>query len=415
MLTVSDRKLGPGKQLTVAWISDFPVEWLPDVPEPIRSMPRRHPATWEMVLLSEFEKDPALRTHVILLRHRMEKDFSFERNGTVFHVLKAAPSLRLASLFWLDTALINKVCRRITPDLVHAWGNEKGAAIIGHRLGYPYLMTVQGLYGWYKERVPLVTYDRLMAKLEGASLRRAPVVTTESNFAVDYLRTHYPGIHVHQAEHAPNRVFSQIVRRPQSGPIHFISVGTLGYRKGTDLLFQALQKIAPETTSRGLDFKLTVISNPNQPYLDSIRQTVSEAVWKRVEFKHHILPHEVAKELETPTLLLLPTRADTSPNAVKEAVVAGLPVVASNVGGIPDYVFSGKNGLLFSAGDLDQFVASIHAAAVHPLFSRGLVDPETLASTRLYLSPERMAKNFLAAYQAVLAKHTSGRRPGRLL
>ena len=48
------------KVLNVAWISDFPVEWLPDLPEPLRALPRRHPATWEIVLLSQFEKDPAL-------------------------------------------------------------------------------------------------------------------------------------------------------------------------------------------------------------------------------------------------------------------------------------------------------------------------------------------------------------------
>jgi len=75
--------------LTVAWINDYPLEWMQDIPEPLRSSPRRHPATWEMVLLHEFEKNPALRVHVFALRHRIEKTFSFEQNGTVYHVLKA--------------------------------------------------------------------------------------------------------------------------------------------------------------------------------------------------------------------------------------------------------------------------------------------------------------------------------------
>jgi hypothetical protein len=33
--------------LTVAWISDFPIEWLPDMPETVRTPHRRHPATWQ--------------------------------------------------------------------------------------------------------------------------------------------------------------------------------------------------------------------------------------------------------------------------------------------------------------------------------------------------------------------------------
>jgi len=394
------------KPLTVVWISDFPLEWLPDVPEPVRSMPRRHPATWEIVLMQEFEKDPALRIHVVLLRHRMKEHFSFERTGTTFHVLKAAPWSRLMSLFWLDTLLIKRACKQIQPDLIHAWGNEKGAATIGYRLGYPYLMTVQGLYRWYQQRVPLGLYDKMMAHLEGTSLRRAPVVTTESKFAVKYLETNYPGIQVHQAEHAPNRVFSQIVRRPQTKPLHFIAVGTLGFRKGTDLLFTALDQLAGGKNGEKLDFTVTVISNPNPQYLADMRKIVSAELWQRIKFKHHILPHEVAREFETPTMLLLPTRADTSPNAVKEAVVAGLPVVASDVGGIPDYVFLEKNGLLFPAGDLQGFVRSIRQACSHPLLKEGKVDTETLKQTRDYLSPERMAQNFFSAYRLALPRRT---------
>jgi hypothetical protein len=47
-------------------------------------------------------------------------------------------------------------------------------------------------------------------------------------------------------------------------------------------------------------------------------------------------------------------------------------------------------------------VRTIRAACAHPLFGKGLVDAETLAQTRDYLSPERMAQNFLKAYQVAL-------------
>ncbi|HWX22461.1 MAG TPA: glycosyltransferase family 4 protein [Candidatus Binatia bacterium] len=388
----------PQKPLTVAWISDFPVEWLPEIPEPLRSLPRRHPATWQMVLLSEFEKDPDLRVHIILLRQHIARGFSFEQGRTVFHVLKAPPWLRLASLFWLDTALIRGVCKNLKPDLVHAWGMEKGAPMIAHRSGYPYVMTVQGLYGWYKERVPLTGYDRFIERLERLCLRRAPVVTTESSFAVQYLKNRYPKLRVQQAEHAPNRSFFAVRRRPQPSPVHFIYIGTIGFRKGTDLLFKALDELAPT-----MPFKLTFISSSTPHELQSFQASISPALRERTQFKQSLLPDELARELETPTMLLLPTRADTSPNAVKEAVVAGVPVIASNIGGIPDYVVHGKNGLLFPPGDLQGFIQTLQSACAHPLFSQGQVESQTLAQMREYLSPERMAKNFLQAYE--LARH----------
>ena len=101
------------------------------------------------------------------------------------------------------------------------------------------------------------------------------------------------------------------------------------------------------------------------------------------------------------TLFLFPTRVDNSPNSVKEAVVAGVPVVASAVGGILDYVLPGRNGLRFPAGDLNGFVQAVRAAAVHPLFSRGNVEPQTLLQMREYLSPLTMGQRFLAAYQRI--------------
>src|SRR5580765_6771798 len=364
-----------------------------DIPEPLRHLPRRHPATWEMVLLREFEKNPSLRIHVFALRHRIEKTFSFEQNGTVYHVLKAPVGPRVLSFFWLDTLLIRKVCRRIKPDLIHAWGMEKGAPLVANRMPYPYVMTVQGLYGWYLEQVPMARYDRFIERLERIYLPRSPVVTTESTFSVNYLKKRYPSLCIQQAEHAPNHAFRQVQRQPQTAPIQFVIVGGLGFRKGTDILFRALDQLRTE-----MDFKLKVISDPNPEYLQSLQQTTSKELWQRVEFRQHILPHQVANELETPTMLLMPTRADTSPNAVKEAVVAGLPVVASSVGGIPDYVFHDKNGMLFPPNNVDAFLNATRAACAHPLFGKGRVDSETHARTRAYLSPERMAENFLKGY-----------------
>lgn len=383
--------------MSIAWISDFPVEWLPEAPPELRALPRQHPATWQMVLLSEFARDPRLELHIILLRRRVARDLTFRQGNATFHVLKAPGALRLFSLFQVDTRLIRKLLQRIQPDLVHAWGMEKGAGLIASRLGYPYVFTVQGLLSWYRQVAPLSPYFRVIERLERFSLPRAPVVTTESNFAVRYLREQHPGLRVVQAEHAPNEAFFRVSRRPETRPVHFICVGTLGLRKGTDLLVQALAGLSAD-----LDFRLTIICGPNPKFEAHLRTLAPPEFWSKVQFQYHLLPHEVAAAFSRPTMLLLPTRADTSPNAVKEAAVAGLPVVATNVGGIPDYVVPEKNGLLFTPGDLADLRRQIQRACAHPLFSRGQVDPETLSRVRDYLSPAKMAQNFLAAYETAV-------------
>lgn len=383
---------------SVAWIADYPVEWLPDAPEAVRRNTRGHPSTWQAVLLGELEQRPEIRLHILALRKGIQRDLTFTRNGVTFHVLRAPGGWRAPSFFWVDTVLLRRALARIRPAVVHAWGTERAAGLVASRLGYPYVITLQALLTWYAELVPLDHYHRFTSWFEPMSLRRARWATTEGAFTARYLRQRYPRLGVRQIEHAPAWVFHRIDRHPQRAPLRFLAVGTLGYRKGSDLLLRALDRLRSE-----LDFRLIVVSAPHREFLRSIESVVSPSLWERVEFKPDLTATQVAAELAVATMLLMPTRADTSPNAVKEAVVAGVPVVASAIGGIPDYVLPERNGLLFPSEDLEAFVAQIRAASRHPLFAEGKVDAACLCEQREYLSPRRMAEQFLEVYGQVAA------------
>jgi len=392
------------KPLTVAWFSYFPVEWLPDAPEEVRRVPRQHPASWQRVLLNEFEKFPDLRLHIVVLRKQFARDLTFERNGVTFHLVRTPGGWRAPSLFWLDTVLIRRVLRKVKPDVVHAWGTEQGAALVAQRLGLPRVVTIQGLMAWYANVTPPTRYDYITRFLEQQALTHVPLATTEARFSVQYLRHKFPRVHVEQVEHAPDPVFHQVVRRPQTAPARFVFVGAFDFRKGGDLLLRALDALKDE-----LKFELIAVGKPKQPFLDQLKASVSETLWRRITFKENLTHVQVAEELSTATMMLCPTRADVSPNAVKEAAAAGVPVVATAVGGIPDYVLPGLNGLLCSPGSLAEFMDAIRAASRHPQFGRGEVDGVTLKQVREYLSPQLMARRFLESYHLALAQSGRGK------
>lgn len=383
--------------LKVAWVSAFPVEWMPDAPEEARQLPKEHATSWMRVLAAELAPRRDVQLHAIALRKGIRRNFVFERRGVTFHVMRTLPMTRLPSLFWTDTWLIRSRLKQIQPRLVHAWGNERGAGLVASRLPYPYVVTIQGLLGWYRQMLKFGLQNNLTCRAEEICLRRSRWATTESTFAKDFLRQNYPALNVEQVEHAPDWLFHRTVREPQSSPIRVLTLGEVSYRKGTDLLLSALDRL------RGrLDFHLTVVGHPDDELLATLRSQLSPELFQRVTFKHGLRPEEVGKEMAAATLMVLPTRADTSPNAVKEAAVMGLPVIGTSIGGIPDYVFPGKNGLLVPPGDVDALAKALAEAAAHPQFSRGAVDPATLASVRDYLSPARMAENFLRVYRKVL-------------
>jgi glycosyltransferase involved in cell wall biosynthesis len=61
-----------------------------------------------------------------------------------------------------------------------------------------------------------------------------------------------------------------------------------------------------------------------------------------------------------------PSRADTAPFSVLEAMASGLPVVASAVGGIPEQVADGRTGFLAAPGDAEAMAVRLADLALHP-------------------------------------------------
>lgn len=380
-------------RLKVAWISYFPVEWLDDVPAEVKRVRRQHPATWQQALLSEFEGHPEIQLHVLVVRSTLERDFSFERNGVVFHLIKTRPGWRASSLFWVDTLRIRKLLKRIQPHVVHAWGTEHGAALVALRLGYPHIVSIQGLLNWYKTLVPLNRYEKLAAWLERYTLSRVQLVTAESSDTVARVQKAYPNTRTLHIEHPPLKHFSTVERQPDLAPIRLLTVGAMGYRKGSDLYLSALGKLVEE-----FEFGCIALGRPDPAYLAQLRGNLPDKLWSRFEFKHAKTNAAVVSEYRNATIMVMPTRADTGPVAVKEAVAAGVPVVASAVGGVPDYIVPGKNGLICTPDDCDDLTSKIREACNHPLFGKGEVDPATLVEKREHLDSGRAATQFIEAY-----------------
>jgi glycosyltransferase involved in cell wall biosynthesis len=385
--------------MKVAWFTYFPVEWLDDLPPELHSLPRMHPATWQRVLLAELQKEPSLQLDIVILRKQFPRSLSFRQGNATFHCVKAPGGLRAPGLFWIDTWLVGRVLRRARPDLVHAWGSENGAALIASRLPYPSLVTLQGLMTWMVELGIANGYQKFAARLERTSLRRLRHATCESSFALRYLRDRYPGLAIRQIEHAPNWGFHHVERRPATSPRRLLSISTLGHAKGTDVLLGALDAVRQE-----FDFELVLVGGAPAEVLADYQRRFSPELWSRIRFKNHLTSTEVAAELASASLMVYPSRADNSPNAVKECVAAGVPVVASEIGGIVDYVIPGENGFLFPAGDVAACTRAIRDALNHPLMGRGAVAPATLARMRDYLSPATMGRKFLEAYRAVVSE-----------
>lgn len=99
----------------------------------------------------------------------------------------------------------------------------------------------------------------------------------------------------------------------------------------------------------------------------SLESFVQEQGLKGVAFLGGLDTGEMIRELAAATVMLNPSNADNMPISILEAFAAGVPVVSTNVGGVPYLIRDAETGLLVQAGD---------ARAMADAVDRLLRDPE---------------------------------------
>lgn len=90
-------------------------------------------------------------------------------------------------------------------------------------------------------------------------------------------------------------------------------------------------------------------------YVNSIKEKINNySLENNINLRGPIENSELKAILDSYDIYFCPTKMEMSPVNILEAQAAGLPVVATNVGGIPDLVQDGVNGLLFEVDNIND-------------------------------------------------------------
>ena len=194
-----------------------------------------------------------------------------------------------------------------------------------------------------------------------AVLHQVHVLCTQSAYWTSYFEN-YREVQGKTVEVANGIVIGtspDLSRRPSRGRLVF--VGWVTREKG---LFEALEVLAcvrrhhPSAT-------LTVVGGGRD--LEAFRDHVRDRdLTEAVRLCGWLDGHQVRRILRDSDVFLFPSHFEGLPNAVIEAMAAGLPVIATRVGGVPDLIRHGENGFLVDVGDVDTMTAHVTDLLQHP-------------------------------------------------
>jgi glycosyltransferase involved in cell wall biosynthesis len=161
--------------------------------------------------------------------------------------------------------------------------------------------------------------------------------------------------------------------------------------KGGHVLLDAL----PAIVARHPGVQLT-IAGPGDPppRLDSANGNASWLGWLDADAK--------ARALRDADIFILPSTSEGLPVALLEAMAYGKPIVATRVGGIPDVLADGTEGLLVPPGDVAALADAITVLVGDPVRARAL---GSAARERVAeLGPDTIAKRLDLVYQEVIGR-----------
>lgn len=172
----------------------------------------------------------------------------------------------------------------------------------------------------------------------------------ESAYAADVYKARVGG------GHAPQRVIPNGLQpqdffdhRPEANATDFVFLGELRSVKGVDVLLKALRKVNDERRATAL----IVGSGPEGDNLRAMAQALD--LDQLVTFPG---AQPARDSLPKGRVFVVPSLSESFPYVVLEAAAAGMPMLSTNVGGIPEIV-AGTDTALLPPGDADRLAAAM--------------------------------------------------------
>lgn len=268
-----------------------------------------------------------------------------------FHGIESHGYIEYSKHLNLNSKFLEEIFLRLNLDLVISSTNTFGeAAIASNRLDIPHVTWVQG---YVSEAILGISFSSSQILLEKAQLCFSNQIVFVSEWAKKLSSYRYGqpvvGTVIHNWKHP--------ISSPSSDNIQKNSIGYFGgfeSHKG----FIDLLKAAKEIKAELQDFSINVFSDssPTQEISTYIRENdLQQNIFFNAKTQNPI------SAMEKCSVVVVPSRVESFSLVALESLVAGVPVVASKVGGLQEVIKDEVTGLTFNPGDYKTLANNVIA------------------------------------------------------
>ena len=268
------------------------------------------------------------------------------------------PIKNLKNLSFSLFGTIKGISNKKTYDVVHAW-NLPSAFIMKRIKSKKKILSVHGVYSKQVEMLHSKITSGIVSSQESQILDWADVLTTDSKA----VQSEYKKKLGKNFEYLPaplDKTKFEKIPNVERNPKQIAYVGRDSFEKGTDIL-----------------------------------RKIESQINGTVKFCTDLPWDETMKILKASQMLVVPSRTESIPQVIKEAFYLKVPVIATNVGGIPELVIHQETGILVPPEDPEKLLIAIN----------NLLDNEEARRNFANNAFEFINKNF--SWDVLLEKYTN--------
>jgi len=295
---------------------------------------------------------------------------------------------------------ISKRVKALSPDVLHGHG-AKGAALARLTPTVPDAIRAYTPHGGSLVYSPGTINGGFYRTLERILNGRTDLFLFESTYIADLFRTviSKPRAIVRVVRNGiAESEFETIAVRPDATDI--VCVGELRPVKAIDVLIEAIAILG--RSGRKVTATIAGEGPDSQMLRDQAKQL---GVAEQIRFIGHC---PARKAFAMGRMLVMPSRAESLPYVALEAAAAGIPIIATDVGGVHE-IFGPQSGHLIPADDLGALIGAITAALTEPAEIHRLAEA-LRTRVRSEFSLNTMVECNLAAYREAIAARNAAQR-----